>query len=157
MVEPAGDQSHAARPNGTPRQELAREGLRDSSSLDKKNTGLNSQSALLGRPRDSAGDEVVAPKLEHGQDYHCFLSHVWSTGQDQMRVLKQQLLEHIPDLSIFLDVDDLKGGKGSEYVLSAREVPSSVLCRPWVPCIRDMPASWKPHEKSAISLWFRSS
>ena len=61
MVEPAGDQSHAARPNITPRQELAREGLRDSSSLEgNKNTGLNWQSAILGRPRlaRAAGDEV---------------------------------------------------------------------------------------------------
>ena len=32
---------------------------------------------------------------------------VWSTGQDQMRVVKQRLLEMMPDLSVFLDVDDL--------------------------------------------------
>ena len=33
---------------------------------------------------------------------------VWSTGQDQMRIIKQRLLEMMPDLSIFLDVDDLE-------------------------------------------------
>lgn len=32
-----------------------------------------------------------------------FLSHVWSTGQDQMRIVKARLLEMVPDLSIFLE------------------------------------------------------
>lgn len=42
---------------------------------------------------------------------HYHLHHrlqVWSTGQDQMRIVKQRLLEMIPELSIFLDVDDLE-------------------------------------------------
>ena len=31
---------------------------------------------------------------------------VWSTGQDQMRIVKQRLLEMMPQhLSVFLDVD----------------------------------------------------
>ena len=33
-----------------------------------------------------------------------------------MRIVKQKLLEMMPDLSIFLDVDDLKKGAGGEYV-----------------------------------------
>jgi len=54
-------------------------------------------------------DEVHAPALEGThQQYHTFLSHVWGTGQDQMRIVKQRLLEMIPDLVIFLDVDDLE-------------------------------------------------
>ena len=40
--------------------------------------------------------------------FHTFLSHVWGTGQDQMRIIKQRLLEMIPELSVFLDVDDLE-------------------------------------------------
>jgi len=48
--------------------------------------------------------------------YHAFLSHVWHTGQDQMRVVKQRLLELLPDVKIFLDVDDLKEGRGQEYL-----------------------------------------
>jgi len=48
----------------------------------------------------------VAPRIGSG-GYHIFLSHVWGSGQDQMRVVKQRLLEMIPDLSVFLDVDDL--------------------------------------------------
>ena len=53
------------------------------------------------------GDEVEAPAIEAG-NFHLFLSHVWGTGQDQMRVAKQRLLEMIPDMKVFLDVDDLK-------------------------------------------------
>ena len=50
-------------------------------------------------------DEVLAPTLEDERNYHIFLSHVWGTGQDQMRIVKQRLLEMMPDLRVFLDVD----------------------------------------------------
>ena len=75
---------------------------------------------LRARKDDS---EVQAPPLPDGTDFHLFLSHVWGTGQDQMRIVKQQLLEMMPDLSVFLDVDDLKEGRGAEYV----DASSSVL------------------------------
>ena len=39
--------------------------------------------------------------------FHIFLSHVWSTGQDQMRIVKQRLIEMLPGVCVFLDVDDL--------------------------------------------------
>ena len=41
---------------------------------------------------------------------------VWGTGQDQMRIVKQRMKEMLPDAQIFLDVDDLKEGRGAEYV-----------------------------------------
>jgi len=53
------------------------------------------------------GLEVEIP-LHDSHDFHLFLSHVWATGQDQMRVIKQRLLEMCPSLRVFLDVDDLK-------------------------------------------------
>ena len=40
--------------------------------------------------------------------YHLFLSHIWSTGQDQVAAIKRQLCLLIPGISIFLDVDDLE-------------------------------------------------
>ena len=53
--------------------------------------------------------EVLAPLLHSvEEDYHLFLSHVWSTGQDQMRVVKQRLREMLPEVRVFLDVDDLE-------------------------------------------------
>ena len=40
--------------------------------------------------------------------WHLFLSHVWSTGQDQCATIKRQLCLLLPGVSIFLDVDDLE-------------------------------------------------
>ena len=36
--------------------------------------------------------------------WHLFLSHVWSTGQDSARVIKERLKQQVPGVSIFLDV-----------------------------------------------------
>jgi len=56
------------------------------------------------------GVEVQAPSIKLGvpHHFHIFLSHVWGSGQDQMRIIKQRLKEMVPDLEIFLDVDDLE-------------------------------------------------
>jgi hypothetical protein len=43
--------------------------------------------------------------LRAGERYHLFLSHVWSTGQDQCAVIKRQLQLLLPGVVIFLDVD----------------------------------------------------
>jgi len=51
--------------------------------------------------------EVTLKKPRARSGFHIFLSHVWGTGQDQMRVVKQRLLEMVPDMRVFLDVDDL--------------------------------------------------
>jgi len=48
---------------------------------------------------------VLSIRKEHR--FHLFLSHVWSTGQDQVAVIKRQIQLHLPDVRIFLDVDDL--------------------------------------------------
>merc|ERR1711951_177925 len=46
-----------------------------------------------------------------------FLSHIWGSGQDQCATIKRQLKLLMPDVSIFLDVDDLKDiGALEEYV-----------------------------------------
>jgi len=61
--------------------------------------------------------EVRLPSLltpVHG--YHVFLSHVWVSGQDQMRILKQRLLAMMPEVRVFLDVDDLRSGRGDEDI-----------------------------------------
>ena len=47
-------------------------------------------------------------KLEKHHRYHLFLSHVWSSGQDQMATLKRELQLLIYGIHVFLDVDDLK-------------------------------------------------
>ena len=39
--------------------------------------------------------------------YHLFLSHVWSSGQDQAATIKRQLQLLLPGVKVFLDIDDL--------------------------------------------------
>ena len=74
---------------------------------------ISSKARRLRRKAD--GKEVAISPAPDGS-FHLFLSHVWGTGQDQMRVVKQRLLEMLPDARIFLDVDDLQEGRGAEYV-----------------------------------------
>ena len=54
--------------------------------------------------------------LSGSRDFHLFLSHTWAQGQSDMRVLKTRLLEMMPDLKVFLDVDNLEEGAGAEYI-----------------------------------------
>jgi hypothetical protein len=62
----------------------------------------DSRAAKARRLRLKANDrEVHAPSIPSGH-FHLFLSHVWDTGQDQMRIIKQRLLEMIPELCVFL-------------------------------------------------------
>eukprot|EP00964_Phaeocystis_antarctica_P041728 scaffold23879_cov71-Phaeocystis_antarctica.AAC.3 len=38
----------------------------------------------------------------------CHRSHIWSTGQDQVAIIKRQLQLLLPGVIVFLDVDDLR-------------------------------------------------
>ena len=60
--------------------------------------------------------------LVHPVKYHIFLSHVWGLGQDRMRVIKDRLAILVPDLRVFLDVDDLEEGGGAEDLVHASRV-----------------------------------
>jgi len=46
----------------------------------------------------------------------------WASGQDQSRIIKQRLMELLPGISCFLDVDDLqrKRGKGADLVHASK-------------------------------------
>jgi len=55
--------------------------------------------------RDARTMEPPVLLLGPGERYHLFLSHVWSTGQDQCAVIKRQLQLLLPGVVIFLDVD----------------------------------------------------
>mmetsp|Transcript_28041 Transcript_28041/g.94170 ORF Transcript_28041/g.94170 Transcript_28041/m.94170 type:complete len:1051 (+) Transcript_28041:106-3258(+) len=58
------------------------------------------------RPRDNKARVISAMGLPDGR-YHVFLSHVWSSGQDQAKALKGQLQRYVQNISPFLDVDNL--------------------------------------------------
>lgn len=59
---------------------------------------------------------VAAPGLPYGM-FHTFISHVWSSGQDQSRSLKGLLQKYIQNIVCFLDVDNLEDiGRLDEYI-----------------------------------------
>jgi len=83
---------------------------------ERRRLRREAQSVANRRLRYASSDkEVEPPSIQEGR-FHLFLSHVWGTGQDQCRIIKQRLLELMPMVKVFLDVDDLKEGKGAEYV-----------------------------------------
>ena len=66
----------------------------------------------LPRVRYKSGVQAKLRKLKlhvvgdetHEMRHHAFLSHVWVTGQDQVRVIKSLLKEVLPGIRVFLDV-----------------------------------------------------
>jgi len=63
--------------------------------------------------------------LESPLRFHLFLSHTWSSGQDQVAVIKRQLQLLLPGVQIFLDVDDLEEiGRLEDYV----DASHAILC-----------------------------
>jgi hypothetical protein len=68
-------------------------------------------------------EPVRLPVLQSGA-FHIFLSHVWSTGQDQMRIVKQRLLEcTMFDMCVFL----VCGRISTPRLLCCRQA-----CGPWI-------------------------
>jgi hypothetical protein len=43
--------------------------------------------------------------LAEGHEWHLFLSHVWSSGQDQVAVIFRRIKELMPKARVFLDVE----------------------------------------------------
>lgn len=72
------------------------------------------------RTEGSRADTILAHRLT----FHLFLSHAWARGQNAMRVVKTRLQEMLPDMKVFLDVDDLEAGGGAANVVEC----SHVLC-----------------------------
>ena len=40
---------------------------------------------------------------------------VWGTGQDQMRIVRQRLLEMLPDISVFLDAREARSKPANPF------------------------------------------
>ena len=63
------------------------------------------------------------PELSIGNEmrYHLFLSHIWSSGQDQVAIIKRQLQLLLPGIVVFLDVDDLEEiGNLEQYITASQ-------------------------------------
>jgi hypothetical protein len=53
----------------------------------------------------SSDDEEVRVRQPRGGKHHIFLSHAWRSGQDQAKAVKLLLIDVLPELKVFLDVD----------------------------------------------------
>ena len=76
------------------------------------------QSRFRASYRATVGKELTSTSKQE-ISWDLFLSHVWggsSGGQTKMRVIKMRLKEMMPTLRVFLDVDDLKEGRGMQDV-----------------------------------------
>ena len=67
-----------------------------------------STSFVLPSVRLVATGQVPELGLSSGLQYNLFLSHIWSSGQDQMATVKRELQLLLYGVRIFLDVDDLE-------------------------------------------------
>lgn len=109
------------------------------------------------RLHDVDTDEPIeAPEIPHDK-YHLFLSHVWKTGQDQTRIIKQRLDELVPGFKVFLDIDNLEEGRGMEDVDKSYNVliffSSGYLLS--VNCVREMLRAM--HKKTPIITVFETN
>lgn len=75
------------------------------------------------RLRYAEGRGMVSAKpLEDPLQYHLFLSHVWGSGQDRMRMLKDRILVLMDDLKVFLDVSASRSSQAhAAAAICARE------------------------------------
>ena len=65
-------------------------------------------SSALPSIRLVSNGNVPELKMQPEHKFHLFLSHIWSSGQDQMATVKRELQLLVPGIRVFLDVDDLE-------------------------------------------------
>jgi len=94
--------------------------------------------------RDARTMEPPKLLLGEGERYHLFLSHIWSTGQDQCANIKRQLQLLLPGVIVFLDVDDLQDIGNLEGYVSATSVILFFLSKKYFGsrnCLKEIKAS----------------
>ena len=82
--------------------------------------------------------------LRHGMRFNLFISHAWSSAQDQAATIKRQLQLLVPGCSIFLDVDDLVNINALEEEVAATQVVLMILSRGYFwskNCMREINAT----------------
>mmetsp|Transcript_29917 Transcript_29917/g.73590 ORF Transcript_29917/g.73590 Transcript_29917/m.73590 type:complete len:195 (-) Transcript_29917:947-1531(-) len=88
--------------------------------------------------------EPLVLSFVRGHDYHLFLSHVWSTGQDSNATIKRQLQLLLDDVRVFLDVDDLKDIGDLEKYIERTDVIQIFLSKGYFGsrnCLREVSAT----------------
>jgi hypothetical protein len=66
--------------------------------------------------------------VEDGR-FHLFLSHVWSTGQDQVLAIKKELQLLVPSIRVFLDIENLTDIGGLEKNIEGSDMTLMFLSR----------------------------
>jgi len=90
--------------------------------------------------------EVPDLELGIGMQYHVFLSHIWSSGQDQTANIKRMLQLLLPGANIFLDVDDLEEIGDLEKYVRASQCVLIFLSKDYFfspNCLREVDAALK--------------
>jgi len=57
----------------------------------------------------------ICPRSLDATRWHLFLSHQWTSSQDQVRAIKERLREVVPTLKVFLDVDNHPSKSGVQH------------------------------------------
>ena len=63
--------------------------------------------------------ELVVPRPLAPESFHAFVSHQWSSGQDQARSVKSAMQLLVPHLRVWLDVDDMRSKAGTTATSAA--------------------------------------
>ena len=85
--------------------------------------------------------------------WHLFLSHIWSTGQDQCATIKRQLCLLLPAVSIFLDVDDLESIDALEEYVRKSQVMMLFCSKGYFQstnCLREVRATMETNKKFCL-------
>merc|ERR1719424_1484449 len=110
--------------------------------------GMVVHQLIFARPapilRDARTMEPPKLILGEGERYHLFLSHTWSTGQDQCANIKRQLQLLLSGVIVFLDVDDLQDIGNLEGYVRATSVMLFFLSKNYFGsrnCLKEIVAS----------------
>jgi hypothetical protein len=85
--------------------------------------------APVARHTASGAPVVFQTLAKDSGRFHLFLSHVWSTGQDQVLAIKKELAIMAPTLRIFLDIEDLTDIGGLEGNVEGSDMTLMFLSR----------------------------
>ena len=91
-------------------------------------------------------ENKLVPELTLASEmkWHIFNSHIWSTGQDAVAVIKNQLQQLLPGVGVFLDIDDLKDIGALEKYIERSQVILFFLSRGYFKsknCLREIRAA----------------
>ena len=88
-----------------------------------------------------------------GSHYDVFLSHQWEYGQDQCGTIKSGLRLLVPDMRVFLDVDDLSNIADLEVVIGRSDVFVVMFTRGYLTspnCLRELKEALRLNKRMLI-------